>query len=199
MEDNLARAGRKILTLVSKFYTDSRTIRIAGQDATWRIFDFRGSMLRDNTHVVVQTGSAFPQSKAAKQAALQELLTFFVQSGQPLQGKNLARFLKDWDVGGLERLVDELSEDEQQVNRENQRLGKGEPLPINSFDDDGAHVSGHQDFMKTASYDSLSPMAKQVFEQHVAMHQQRQDQKQQQMMQQQMMAQGPQGAPPNGK
>ena len=198
MEDNLARAGRKILTLVSKFYTDSRTIRIAGQDATWRIFDFRGSMLRDNTHVVVQTGSAFPQSKAAKQAALQELLTFFVQSGQPLQGKNLARFLKDWDVGGLERLVDELSEDEQQVNRENQRLGKGEPLPINSFDDDGAHISGHQDFMKTASYDSLSPMAKQVFEQHVAMHQQRQDQKQQQMMQQQMMAQGPQGAPPNG-
>jgi hypothetical protein len=42
-------------------------------------------------------------------------------------------------------------------------------------------------------------MAKQVFEQHVAMHQQRQEQKQQQMMQQQqMMAQGPQGAPPNG-
>lgn len=200
MEDGLARVGQKILTLVSKFYSDSRTIRIAGEDATWRIFDFRGSMLRDNTHVVVQTGSAFPQSKAAKQAALQELLTFFVQSGQPLQGKNLARFLKDWDVGGLERLVDELSEDEQQVNRENQRLGKGEMLPINSYDDDAAHISGHQDFMKTASYDQINPMAKQVFENHVAQHQQRIDQKQQQQLQQQMMAQQgpPQGGPPNG-
>ena len=197
MEMGLAKVGHKILVLVSKFYTDSRTIRISGEDSTWRIFDFRGSMLRDNTHVVVQTGSAFPQSKAAKQAALQELLTFFVQSGQPLQGKNLARFLKDWDVGGLERLVDELSEDEQQVNRENQRLAKGEPLPVNSYDDDAAHISGHQDFMKTASYDQLSPVAKQVFEQHVAMHQQRSEQKQMEAMQQQMMAQqGPQQAPP---
>lgn len=189
MEEGLARVGQKILTLVSKFYSDSRTIRIAGEDATWRIFDFRGSMLRDNTHVVVQTGSAFPQSKAAKQAALQELLTFFVQSGQPLQGKNLARFLKDWDVGGLERLVDELSEDEQQVNRENQRLSKGEMLPTNSFDDDQAHISGHQDFMKTAAYDQLPPQVKQVFEQHVAMHQQHQQQKQAEDMQKQMAMQ----------
>jgi len=201
MEDGLARVGKKILTLVSKFYTDSRTIRIAGEDSTWRIFDFRGSMLRDNTHVVVQTGSAFPQSKAAKQAALQELLTFFVQSGQPLQGKNLARFLKDWDVGGLERLVDELSEDEQQVNRENQRLAKGEQLPVNSYDDDQAHISGHQDFQKTAAYDSLNPVAKQVFEQHVAMHKQSADQKQQQDLQKQMamqQAMSPQGQLPQG-
>jgi len=203
METNLAKVGQKILTLVSKFYTDSRTIRIAGEDATWRIFDFRGSMLRNNTNVVVQTGSAFPQSKAAKQAALQELLTFFVQSGQPLQGKNLARFLKDWDVGGLERLVDELSEDEQQVNRENQRLGKGEMLPINSYDDDAAHISGHQDFMKTASYDQLNPMAKQAFETHVAAHKAHQDQMMQQELakQQAMAPQGPsqqQNGAPNG-
>jgi hypothetical protein len=188
-----------LLKLVAQYWTDERTIMIAGEDHAMDAMVFKGAALRENTRAEVQSGSMFPKSKAAKQAALQELLTFFVQSGQPLQGKNLARFLKDWDVGGLERLVDELSEDEQQVNRENQRLAKGEPLPVNSFDDDSAHISGHQDFMKTAAYDSLSPVAKQVFEQHVAMHQQRQDQKQQQMMQQQqMMAQGPQGAPPNG-
>ena len=197
METGLARVGQKILDLVGKFYSDSRTIRIAGEDATWRVFDFRGSMLRDNTHVVVQTGSAFPQSKAAKQAALQELLTFFVQSGQPLQGKNLARFLKDWDVGGLERLVDELGEDEQQVNRENQKLGKGLMLQINSFDDDQAHISGHQDFMKTAAFDQMSPMVKQVFEAHVAQHQQRADAKQQEQLQQQM-AMSQNGGPSNG-
>jgi len=115
-----------------------------------------------------------------------------VQSGQPLQGKALARFLQDWDVGGMERLVDDLSEDEQQVNRENQRLAKGEMLPINSFDDDQAHVQGHHDFMKTAAYDQLSPMAKQVFETHVQQHTQRDEVKQQQQMQM-MMAQGPQG------
>ena len=200
MEDGVARTGQKILALVAKFYTDSRTIRIAGEDSTWRIFDFRGSMLKDNTHVEVQAGSAFPQSKAAKQAALQELLTFFVQSGQPLQGKNLARFLEDWEVGGLDRLVDDLTEDEQQINRENQKLAKGAPLPINSYDDDAAHISGHQDFMKTASYDQLNPQVKQMFEGHVQMHQQRQDQKQQEQLQQQMMAQQgpPQGGPPNG-
>jgi hypothetical protein len=94
--------------------------------------------------------------------------------------------------------VDQLSEDEHQVNRENQRLSRGEALPINSFDDDQAHVSGHQDFMKTASYDQLPPQVKQVFEAHVAMHQQRVEQKQQEQMQMQMMAQGPQGGPQNG-
>jgi hypothetical protein len=191
MEEQLARVGHKILTLTAKFYTDSRTIRIAGENATWQIFDFRGSMLRDNTNVQVQAGSAFPQSKAAKQAALQELLTFFVQSGQPLQGRNLAQFLKDWDVGGLDSLVSQLNEDEEQVNRENQQLARGVPLPINSFDNDQAHVAGHQDFMKSATYDQISPVVKQSFEAHVQMHQQRLEQ--QQMIQQQQMMGAPNG------
>jgi len=193
MEDGISKVGRKILDLVARFYTDSRTIRISGEDSSWRVFDFKGSMLRDNTHVQVQAGSAFPQSKAAKQAALQELLTFFVQSGQPLQGRNLAKFLQDWEVGGMERLVDDLSEDEQQVNRENQRLAKGELLPINSFDDDQAHIQSHHDFMKTAAYDQIAPQVKQIFESHVAQHQQRVDQMQQQQMQMMMAQQGPQG------
>ena len=194
MEEQLARVGHKILTLTAKFYTDSRTIRIAGENATWQIFDFRGSMLRDNTNVQVQAGSAFPQSKAAKQAALQELLTFFVQSGQPLQGKNLAQFLKDWDVGGLDSLVSQLNEDEEQVNRENQQLARGVPLPINSFDNDQAHVAGHQDFMKSATYDQISPIVKQSFEAHVQMHQQRiEQQQQQQIIQQQQMNGAPNG------
>jgi flagellar biosynthesis GTPase FlhF len=189
-EVQLGRLGQKCLNLVANFYTDARTIRLAGENGSWEIFDFRGSMLRDNTSVQVQTGSAFPQSKAAKQAALQDLLTFFVQSGNPPHGRALGQFLRDFDMGGAERLIEDYTRNEEQVNRENSLLAQGVPLQINSFDDDQAHIDGHEDEQKSARYARFPPQVKQVFEQHVLAHRQRLADQQQQMIQQQMQMQG---------
>lgn len=172
-EYNLGVLGQKILKHVAQFYSDARTIKIAGDNGAWQFFDFRGAMLRDNTHVQVQAGSAFPQSKAAKQAAMQDLLTFFVQSGNPPHGRQLAQFLQDWEVGGAERLIREFSIDEEQCNRENIKLAMGVPLPVNIFDDDQAHVDNHTDFQKQAKYQMLPPQIQHIFEMHVDEHRQR--------------------------
>jgi hypothetical protein len=189
-EVNLAALGQKILKQAAHYYTDARTIRIAGDNGVWQIFDFRGAMLRDNTHVEVQAGSAFPQSKAAKQAWIQDLLTFFVQSGNAPHGKQLAQFLQDAEVGGAERMIEEYTLDEQQAQRENLRMYQGIPVPINDYDNDESHVETHQDEQKSQRYQQASPQAKQIIEAHVAAHKQRITQNAQAQMQMQAQATG---------
>jgi hypothetical protein len=196
-EVQLGALGQKILKLAAHYYNDARTVRLVGDSGVWQIFDFRGSMLRNNTNVEVQAGSAFPQSKAAKQAAMQDLLTFFVQSGNPPHGRQLAQFLKDWEVGGAERLIEDYTVDERQVDRENVRMQQAIPLNINAFDDDQAHIDGHQEFQKSDKYVQLGPNVQAIFSAHVQAHKQRLAQAQAAQMQaQQQMQNGPPQPPP---
>lgn len=189
MEGNIARAGRKICELMAQFYTTERTIAFAGEEGTWDVFGFRGSMLNGNTKVSVQAGSAMPKSKAAKQAAMQDTLHLFIQNGVAFDQRNLGKYLRDMEVGGLERLIDQFSVDESQIAFENNRMAMGQPVQPNSFDNDEAHVLGHQDFQKSAKYRQLDPKVQMGFEQHVQMHQQKQAQMAQQQMQEQAQQQ----------
>lgn len=194
-ENQLGKFGQKILKLAAHYYNDARTIRIAGDNGAWQIFDFRGSMLRDNTHVQVQAGSAFPQSEAAKQAAMQDLLTFFVQSGNAPHGRQLAQFLEDWGVGGAERMIEEYTLDQSQAERENARMYQGQPVEINEFDNDQAHIDVHQDEQKSQRYEQQQANVKQIYAQHVAAHKARLAQQQQAQMQLEQQAQQPPGQP----
>jgi hypothetical protein len=161
-------------------------VRIGGEDGDWDIFPFRGSDARRHHQGVGAGWLGDPAVKAAKQAAMQQIITLFIQNGVPLQPRQLARFLKDMEVGGFERMVEEFNTDEQQVNSEHRRLAVGMPLPINSYDNDDAHVELHQEFMKSMRYQRLDPQVHMLFEQHVAMHQQRIQQVQEAQMQQQI-------------
>jgi hypothetical protein len=173
MEGQLAQLGRKILRLVAKFYDDQRTIALAGENKGWEIFDFKGAMLRDHTHVDVEAGSTFPRSLAAKQAGMESMLTTSLQNGIPLSQKNLAKYFRAFQIGGLEHLVDDFSLNEQQIDRENRQLTLGQQTPINEYDDDEAHIEGHQDFQKQFRYQRLAPPLQVMFEAHVDAHRQR--------------------------
>ncbi len=173
MEAQLGAFGSKVVRLVARYYTDQRTIALAGENQAWDIFDFRGLMLRDHHHVEVQAGSTMPRSQAAKQAAMESLLTTFLQNGVPLKPKDLAKYLRDYQVGGLDRLVAQFTEDEQQVNRENRQLSLGAQLPLNDFDDDEAHIDGHTEYQKGWRYQQLPPPTRMTFDAHVAAHRQR--------------------------
>lgn len=189
MEQAISNAGKMVLELVAEYYDDTRTVRIAGEDGAWNIFDFRGAMLNGHTEVEVQAGSAFPQSKAAKQAAMRDLLTIFIQNGLPLSQRDLAKFLKDMEVGGVERLIAQYTEDETQINRENMELSNGQALPINNYDNDESHLEGHQQYQKSAAYQKLQPMLQGMFEKHVQLHRDRLIQAQQQQMEQEIAMQ----------
>jgi hypothetical protein len=192
LEDILARSGQKIAKLMAQYYTTERTVALSDDEGTWDVFGFRGSMLNGNTKVKVQAGSAFPRSKAAKQAAMNDILHLFIQNGVAFDSRNLGKYLRDMEVGGLERLIDQFSVDESQISFENSKLASGMQLPLNPFDNDQAHISGHTDFQKSAKYRQLPPQLQQMFEMHVQGHrdrlaqQQAAEQQQQVAMQQQM-------------
>jgi hypothetical protein len=189
-EEQLGRFGGKILKLIANYYTDARTIKIGGDDGAWEIFDFKGAFLRNNTHVDVQAGSAFPQSKAMKQAMITDWMTFFVQSGNAPHGRQLAQFLRDSGMGASDKLVQEYSDTEQQVNRENTMMALGADLPINDYDDDEGHIEGHESMQRSPRYATFNPQIKQNIETHVAAHRARLSMVQQQAVQMQQQAQG---------
>lgn len=198
-EHELGALGRKVLCLIAKYYTDQRTIRLAGENDAFEIFDFKGSMLNNNTHVEVQAGSAFPQSKAAKMAAEQDIMNFLVQSGNPIHGRQLAQFLRDSQQGAAEKLVEDQTRDETQVNRENTRLMQGVPLGINEYDNDQAHLDGHEDCQKGAKYEQLDPQIQKIFAGHVQAHRDRMAAQQQAQMQLQMHMDNPPDPNQNGQ
>lgn len=172
MEETLGIAGTRLLELVAKYWTDERIVMIAGEDQAWTTISFRGSALKENTHVEVQAGSAFPKSKAAKQAAIQDALNLALQYSGPggLNPRDLGKVLRDMEAGALEKLFGDLTVDAAQVNRENVQLAQGQRLAINPFDNHQAHIDGHTEMQKSASYQLLAPPAREGVELHVAEH-----------------------------
>ena len=170
MEQALGHLGTKILKNRAAYNSDERLIKIAGEDGNWDIFAFKGEMLGEDPQVEVQAGSQMPRSKAAKQAAMTEVLGLMLQYGVPVDERNLRKFLKDYEVGGLDRLFEGFSEDAKQVNRENRQLLQGNPVGINSFDNHEFHIAEHTEFQKTSRYDGLDDQLKMIFDAHVAAH-----------------------------
>lgn len=190
-EEELGKLGRKALKLVGQYYTDSRTIQIGGDNGAWQIFDFRGSQLRDNVNVTAEIG--LPQSKAAKQAWMQDMLTFFTQSGHELDPRQLQQFLQDMQVGGADKLIQDFTTSETQANRENVLMVSGAVqgvMPINPQDDDAAHIANHEEFERMPRFFTLPEQVQQAHQAHTDLHRQRLQQQQQQQLENQMALQG---------
>lgn len=106
--------GRHFLSNASTYWDDDRLIRITGKNDQFEALHWKKGMLRGNTDVKVQTGSALPFSKAARTA----LLTEMMQNGfvDPQSG------LEMLDLGGLDKLLDEALVDKRQAVRENLKM-----------------------------------------------------------------------------
>jgi hypothetical protein len=173
MEKALSYAGNLILKLRAKFNDDSRMIQIAGEDGDWDIFEFRGAMLKNNTNVEVQAGSAMPRSKAAKQAAMTEIFNMAIQYGMNIDPRQIRKFLRDYEVGGLDKLFANITQDEQQLVRENRILLRGEAIDINPWDDDNFHIEAHEEVQKSSRFFKAAPEAQAIFQAHVDAHRER--------------------------
>ena len=106
--------GKHYLHLASKYWDDNRLVKITGKNDTFEALHWKKNMLRGNTDVKVQTGSALPFSKAARTALLTEMMQngFFV----PMAGMEML------NLGGLDKLMDEALNDKRQAMRENLKM-----------------------------------------------------------------------------
>lgn len=125
IEHAISLIGRHYLKFVSKYWDEPRLIKLVGKDEAFEAHMWKGSDLKGNTDVIVQSGSALPTSKAAKQA----MITEFMQNGwiDPSSG------LEILDFGGLQKVIDEALVDKKQAQRENLKMSKLDEQDIKTF------------------------------------------------------------------
>jgi hypothetical protein len=172
MEQALWKAATMALEVVAQYWTDERIVMIAGENHKLDAISFKGAALKENTQVECQTGSMLPQSKAARQAAIQDFLAlaFQYEGQQPLNPRFLAKTLKDLDAGALSKFYGDVSQDEGQINRENQELANGKPVKLHVYDNQQLHIEGHTEWQRSAGYAGLPPFEKNLTELHVREH-----------------------------
>jgi hypothetical protein len=196
-EKALGDLGDKTIRLFAKFADDQRVLVIVGEEGDYDIQEWKGNTLKPNINVSVQAGSTLTRSKAAKQAAMQETLALMLQYGVPIDPRSMRKFFREFEVGGLDKLVSTINESELQVSREHQSFRQGIPIDINSYDDDDYHIEAHEEFQRSKRHEMLDPQAKILVQTHVDAHRERRTQ----MISTQAQAQGfgpPMPAGPNG-
>lgn len=106
--------GKHYLELAARYWKDDRLIRVTGANNAFEALHWKKGVLKGNTDVRVQTGSALPFSKAARTA----LLTEMMQNGfvDPVSG------MERLDMGGLDKILDDALIDKKQAQRENLKM-----------------------------------------------------------------------------
>lgn len=119
IEHCIERLGRHYLKFVLTYWDEARMIKITGKDGAFEVRHWKGSDLRGNTDVQVQAGSGLPNSKAARTA----LVTEFMTNGwiEPAVGLEMLQ------MGGMDKVVDEMLVDKRQVQRENLKMAELDP------------------------------------------------------------------------
>lgn len=114
IEESIEKVASQSLMYVKMYWDESRTVKVTGIDGTFDVKTFIGADLRSNTDIRVESGSALPTSRAAKQAFLMDLMKMgFIT---PEKG------LEMMEIGGLNRIYEEIQVDKRQAQRENLKM-----------------------------------------------------------------------------
>jgi len=187
IEEATEKVGKYMLSFVNEYWDEERKVKVVGDGRLMETREFSKADVNGNTDFVVETGSAAPRSRAAKQAFLTDLIKMGVIDG--------ARALKYLDMVETTKLYEDAQIDDRQIAREHVMFKElMQPIPINPFDNDDAHILGHGNWMKGEEFMNSPPELQAIVIQHWEEHQARQ----QQMMQQQMAEQAMMAQPPVG-
>jgi hypothetical protein len=195
IEDAVEKIAAQALVFVKMYWDEERTVKIVGLEGTFDVQTFKNSDLRGNSDIRVESGSALPTSRAAKQAFIMDLMKMgFIQ---PDEG------LEILEVGGLNKIYDRIQVDKRQAQRENLKmrviteedqqrhlqefaiqnpeavkdvdagLNLEPPLlvPVHTYDEHQIHVEIHNTYRKSQAFESASATTKAIFEEHVRQHQ----------------------------
>ena len=186
-EQAIQQLSRHVLSHVQQFWNIERTFTVGGNSSELEVMSFSSASIQGAVDLRIQPGSAMPQSRAAKQAFLIEL---FDKGALPPD-----RLLRYLELDETQRMYEEAQIDSRHAQRENLKLSQGERLnddpddPLagygpNTWDNHEIHIMEHNNYRKRAEYELLPREVKQIFQFHVAAHEQA---LQAQQMQQDMM------------
>lgn len=194
IEEAIEKVAAQCLMYVKMYWDEARTVKIVGLEGTFDVQTFKNSDLRGNSDIRVESGSALPTSRAAKQAFIMDLMKMgFIQ---PDEG------LEILEVGGLNRIYERIQVDKRQAQRENLKMriitedhirqhaeefAQGHPelqkdvdagmkleppliIDVHTYDRHEIHIEVHNAYRKGQTFESASPVTKALFEEHVRQH-----------------------------
>jgi hypothetical protein len=162
IEEATEQVGKWILAFANDYWDETHKVKVVGDNNLQEVNEFTKADIAGNTDFVVETGSAAPRSRAARQAFILEL----VKMGMIDQQKGL-KYLDMVETGELYK---ESQLDTRQIQRENVAFKNGEQVQINPFDNHIAHFDGHGNWMKTEEFSNLDDQSKQNALEHWQAH-----------------------------
>lgn len=193
IEQATQRVARQSLLLCTQFWDAPRLVKTVGADGSFDAEMLSSANLVNGTDIRIEDGSALPQSKAAKQALVMDLMKFGWIS--PEDG------LKMMEIGGAQKIFEQLRADERQAQRENIRMKGLTPdiiaqhadmwladpslaidqntkqqldvppvITVNSYDNHNVHIEVHNRFRRGQAFETLPDEIKAQFEAHVEQH-----------------------------
>jgi hypothetical protein len=199
IEAGVEKMAKQALSLFVQYVDDKRIVKITGDDGSFDAMMLSGADIASGTDIRVESGSALPTSKAARQA----LVTEWMKMGfiSPEDG------LRVLEMGMLKQYYNTIKIDENSAQRENLMMKKiteemaeqyesewnagaeqgeidkvdpntGEPLQVppvvnvNDWDNHAVHVEVHNRFRKSQAFQALPNVAKAEFQKHISIHEQ---------------------------
>lgn len=191
MEEGIEKTAQMSLSYVNEFWDQKRMVKVTGPEGSFDTMALKGSDLDNNLDIRVEAGSALPVSKAAKQALIMDMMKMgFID---PRKG------LEVMDMGGINKIYEQIQVDQRQAQRENLRMSKvteqmleefnrqnmmkmqQDPnafdgmippiiVPVNTWDNHKLHIEYHNNYRKSQSFEVLPEFVKVLFEIHVQQH-----------------------------
>lgn len=191
LEEGIEKVAQLSLSYVNQFWSTERMVRVTGPEGSFDSLALKGSDLDNNLDIRVEAGSALPVSKAAKQALIMDMMKMgFID---PRKG------LEVMDMGGINKIYEQIQVDQRQAQRENLRMSKVDAnmleqnnqtnmqklqedpnafnglmppilIPVNTWDNHKLHIEYHNNYRKGQAFEVLSPEVKTLFEMHVNQH-----------------------------
>lgn len=120
IEKQLARAGQIMLSMAQTYYHEARLLHIRGTGGASQVKKFSKADIAGNVTISVETGSGLPRTRAGRQAQIER----WISSGIIPPDKAW----KYIDMADLKGLAAQFQADEEQANRELDKLLSGAPI-----------------------------------------------------------------------
>lgn len=120
IERQLARAGQIMLELAQSYYIEPRHLAIYGSGGSVQVRKFSQADIKGGVTVHVETGSGLPRTRAGRQAQIERWVEM-----QLIPADRAWKYLEIADLKGL---AAEMAADEDQAQREIDKIISGEPI-----------------------------------------------------------------------
>ena len=114
IENGTEKIARQALSLVVDYWNTPRIIMVTGLDQAFDSVELKGSDVINGRNIKMEGGSALPTSRAARQAFLMDCAKMGFISPNDM--------LDLLDVGGVQKITEQIRVDKRQAQRENQQM-----------------------------------------------------------------------------